>query len=87
MEDNTREYSSVGVLLEVVQQLMTCGYWTHCQAQWRRYSKDRSMLLASERSERDTIRGVQFRAGAIYIYGYVCAIIVAHAIHTYCGRS
>ena len=25
-------------------------------------------LLASERSERDTIRGVQIRAGAVYIY-------------------
>ena len=32
------------------------------------------MLLASERSERDTIRGVQIRAGAVYIYvrRYVC---------------
>ena len=28
--------------------------------------------LASERSERDTIRGVQIRAGAVYIYIYVC---------------
>ena len=28
----------------------------------------RSILLASERSERDTIRGVQIRAGAVYIY-------------------
>ena len=30
--------------------------------------------LASERSERDTIRGVQIRAGAvrIYIYIYMC---------------
>ena len=27
-------------------------------------------LLASERSERDTIRGVQIRAGAVYIYIY-----------------
>ena len=26
------------------------------------------VLLASERSEQDTIRGVQIRAGAIYIY-------------------
>ena len=43
-------------------------------------------------SERDTIRGVQIRAGAvyiyIYIYIYICmyggtyAIIVAHATHT-----
>ena len=44
--------------------------------------------LASERSERDTIRGVQIRAGAVYIYIYICmyggtyAIIVAHATHT-----
>ena len=29
-------------------------------------------LLASERSERDTIRGVQIRAGAVYIYIYIC---------------
>ena len=29
------------------------------------------MSLASERSERDTIRGVQIRAGAVYIYIYV----------------
>ena len=34
--------------------------------------------------ERDTIRGVQVRAGAVYIYVYggMCAIIVAHAMHT-----
>ena len=39
------------------------------------------LLLASEQ---DTIRGVQIRAGAvcIYIYGGMCAIIVAHATHT-----
>ena len=32
------------------------------------------ILLASERSERNTIRGVQIRAGAVYIYvwRYVC---------------
>ena len=30
------------------------------------------LLLASERSERDTIRGVQIRAGAVYIYIYIC---------------
>ena len=55
----------------------------------------RSYSLASERSERDTIRGVQIRAGAVYIYIYIYiymyggtyAIIVAHATHTYCGRS
>ena len=36
--------------------------------------KKRYMLLASERSERDTIRVVQIRAGAVYIYvwRYVC---------------
>ena len=28
--------------------------------------------LASERSERDTIRDVQIRAGAVYIYIYIC---------------
>ena len=43
-------------------------------------------LLASERSERDTIRGVQIRAGAVYIYIYMYggtyAIIVAHATYT-----
>ena len=44
--------------------------------------------LASERSERDTIRGVQIRAGAVYIYIYIYmyggtyAILVAHATHT-----
>ena len=43
-------------------------------------------LLASERSERDTIRDVQIQAGAVYIYIYMYggmyAIIVAHATHT-----
>ena len=43
-------------------------------------------LLASERSEQDTIRGVQVRAGAlhiyIYMYGGTYAIIVAHAKFT-----
>ena len=44
-------------------------------------------ILASERSERDTIRGVQIRAGAvriciyIYMYGGTYVIIVAHAMH------
>ena len=28
------------------------------------------VLLANERSERDTIRGVQIRAGAVYVYIY-----------------
>ena len=28
-------------------------------------------LLASERSERDTIRGEQIRAGAVYVYMYI----------------
>ena len=31
-----------------------------------------SSLLVSERSKRDTIRGVQIRAGAVYIYIYIC---------------
>ena len=42
-------------------------------------------LLASERSERDTIRGVQIRADAVRIYnmyGGTYAIIVAHATYT-----
>ena len=44
--------------------------------------------LASERSEQDTIGGVQIRAGAvcvciyIYMYGGTCSIIVAHATYT-----
>ena len=29
------------------------------------------MLLASERSEQDTIRGVQIRAGVVYVYIYI----------------
>ena len=48
---------------------------------------DFSPLLASERSERDTIRGVQIRAGAVYMYGGTYAIIVAHATHTLYGQS
>ena len=38
----------------------------------------------SEQSERDTVRGVQILAGAVYIYMYggTCAIIVS-ACHTY----
>ena len=48
-----------------------------------------SRLLASERSEQDTIRGVQIRAGAVYVYicGGTCGIIVVHATHIQCGRS
>ena len=41
-------------------------------------------LLASERSERDTIRSVQIRAGAyvyIYVWKYVCHI--SSACHVY----
>ena len=40
----------------------------------RRHRRRSTVLLASERSERDTIRGVQIRAGAvrIYIYIYIC---------------
>ena len=30
------------------------------------------LLLASERSERDTIMGVLIRAGAVRIYIYIC---------------
>ena len=34
--------------------------------------------------ERDSIRGVQIRAGAVYMYMYggTCVILVAHATHT-----
>ena len=41
-------------------------------------------IIISLVSERDTIRGVQIRAGAVYIYMYgrTCAIIVAHVTHT-----
>ena len=45
------------------------------------------VLLASEESERDTIRGVQIRAGAvriniyIYVWRYVCHI--SSACHVY----
>ena len=41
-------------------------------------------LLASERSERDTIRGVQIRAGAVYIYIYWRA---SEASETLSGKS
>ena len=42
-------------------------------------------LLASERSERDTIRGVQIRAGAVYIYIYVWRYVChnSSACHAY----
>ena len=36
--------------------------------------------LASERSERDTIRGVQIRACAVYIYLYHLTSLLMHAI-------
>ena len=52
----------------------------------RRRRRRSTVLLASERSERDTIRGVQIRAGAvriyIYMYGGTYAILVAHATYT-----
>ena len=53
----------------------------------RRRSRRSTVLLASERSERDTIRGVQIRAGAvriyiyIYVWRYVCHI--SSACHVY----
>ena len=57
--------------------------------QYISYGKENQLwYLASERSERDTIRGVQIRAGAVYIYIYIYmyggtyAILVAHATHT-----
>ena len=42
-------------------------------------------LLASERNERDTIRGVQIRAGAVYIYIYVWRYVChnSSACHAY----
>ena len=41
--------------------------------------------MASERSERDTIRGVQIRAGTVYIYIYVWRYVChnSSACHTY----
>ena len=42
--------------------------------------------LASKRSEQDSIRGVQIQTDAvriyIYMYGGMCAIIVAHTTYT-----
>ena len=38
----------------------------------RRRRRQSTVLLASKRSERDTIRGVQIRAGAVRIYIYIC---------------
>ena len=49
---------------------------------------DESRVLVGERSERDTIRGVQIRACVVRIYIYVCmyggtyVIMVVHAMHT-----
>ena len=45
------------------------------------------MQIMMVSGERDTIRGVQIRVGAvlyiyIYMYGGTCAITVAHATHT-----
>ena len=38
----------------------------------------------SERSERDTIRGVQIRAGAVYVNIYICMEVrMPHATYTY----
>ena len=44
-----------------------------------------ALLLVSERSERDTIRGVQIRAGAVYIYMYVWRYVChnSSACHVY----
>ena len=42
------------------------------------------MLLASERSERDTIRGVQTRAGAVRIYIYIYMYGGTYAISSTC---
>ena len=60
---------------------------TFCIRGMRYYYGERMsiyILLASERSERETIRGVQIRAGAVYVYMYggTYAIIVAHATYT-----
>ena len=38
-------------------------------------------LLASERSERDTIRGVQIRAGAVYICIYIYIYVWRYVCH------
>ena len=40
-----------------------------------------TLLLASERSERDTIRGVQIRAGVVYIYIYICIYVWRYLCH------
>ena len=41
--------------------------------------------MASERSERDTIKGVQIRAGAVYVYIYVWKYVChnSSACHVY----
>ena len=47
-----------------------------------------SLLCIELASARDTIRGVQIQAGAVYVYIYIymhggtCGIIVVHAMYT-----
>ena len=52
-------------------------------AQYISYAKENQLWYLA--SERDTIRGVQIRAGAvriyIYMYGGTYVIIVVHATH------
>ena len=36
MEDSTRGFLSVEVIIVVGTHIMTCGYWTQSQAGWRR---------------------------------------------------
>ena len=36
MEDSTRDFLSVEVIIIVGTHMMTCGYWTQSQAGWRR---------------------------------------------------
>ena len=35
MEDSTRDFLLVEVFMVLIH-MMTCGYWTHSQAEWRR---------------------------------------------------
>ena len=51
----------------------------------RRRRRRSTVLLASERSERDTIRRVQIRASAVYIYIYVWRYVChnSSACHAY----
>ena len=36
MENSTRDFLSVEVGVVLAIHMMTCGYWTHSRAEWRR---------------------------------------------------